>query len=401
MARDDEMTDHSSHTGAQAQTLVTHVGRDAKLSQGLVSIPPYRGSTVLFDTVEQMKGASGHRAYGRWGTPTNRALERALAELEGGANAMLTPSGLSAITIALLASVKPGDHILVSDSVYPPTRTFCDTVLKQMGVATTYYDPLVGAGIKDLLQPNTSVVYTESPGSGTFEVQDIPAICAAAHAAGARVLMDNTWGTALCFNALRHGVDLSIHSLTKYVVGHSDALLGAIVVRDREVYRQVRGFHGAMGITVGPDDAFLGLRGLRTLAVRLRQHQENALAVAQWLREQPLVREVLYPALPGAPGHELWKRDFEGASGLFGVILKDASDGAVAAMLDGMRWFGMGFSWGGFESLVIPVKPGGYRMSSPLRHGEACLRIHVGLEHPQDLIADLRDGLQRLQAYRD
>lgn len=393
------MSEDSTDSKVQFETRVTRVGRDEALSQGLVSIPPYRGSTVLFNTVADLQKASGHRAYGRWGTPTNRALEAALADLEDGANAMLTPSGLSAITIALLASVKPGDHILVTDSVYPPTRSFCETVLKALGVTTTYYPPLIGAGIQALLQPSTTVVFTESPGSGTFEVQDIPAICAAAHAAGARVLMDNTWSTALNFPALRHGVDLSIHSLTKYVVGHSDALLGVIVARDRDVYRQVRGFHGAMGITVSPDDAFLGLRGLRTLSVRLRQHQEGALTVTQWLRQHPLVREVLYPALPGAPGHDLWKRDFNGASGLFGLVLKPASDAAVAAMLDGMRHFGMGFSWGGFESLILHVKPASYRISTPVAEGDVCLRVHVGLEHPQDLIADLDAGLSRLATH--
>jgi len=390
------MSEGPELTRMHTQTRVTHVGRDAKLSNGLVSIPPYRGSTVLFDKVEQLKSSSGHRAYGRWGSPTSRALEAALAQLEGGANAMLTPSGLSAITTALLASVKPGDHVLMVDSVYPPVRSFCETVLKKMNVSTTYYPPLAGAGIAELMQPNTTVVYTESPGSGTFEVQDIPAICAAAHAGGARVLMDNTWGTALLFPALQHGVDLSIHSLTKYVVGHSDALLGVIVARTRELYLDVRAFHGALGLTVSPDDAFLGLRGLRTLAVRLRQHQDSALQVARWLREQPQVREVLYPALPGAPGHALWKRDFNGASGLFGVVLHPVSDAAVIAMLDDMQLFKMGFSWGGFESLAIPVKPGSYRLDVPLRAGEVCLRVHVGLEHPDDLIADLGAGLQRL-----
>ncbi len=395
------MSDISIASPMHPETSVTHVGRDARLSSGLVNIPPYRGSTVIFDSVEQLRNSSGHRAYGRWGTPTTRALEAALAELEGGANSMLTPSGLSAITTAMMASVKPGDHVLVVDSVYPPVRNFCEAVLKSQGVSTTYYPPLIGAGIAALIQPNTTVVYTESPGSGTFEVQDIPAICAAAHAAGARVLMDNTWGTALNFQALRHGVDLSIHSLTKYVVGHSDALMGVIVARTRDLYQQVRAFHGALGLTVSPDDAFLGLRGLRTLAVRLRQHQEGAMQVARWLSEQPSVREVLYPALPGARGHELWKRDFQGASGLFGLVLKPASEAAVTAMLDGMVLFKMGFSWGGFESLIVPVKPGGHRASSPVAPGDVCLRMHVGLEHPQDLIADLAAGLERLSACRD
>ncbi|OLL27608.1 cystathionine beta-lyase [Burkholderia sp. SRS-W-2-2016] len=386
---------------ARIETRVTQVGRNEGLSQGLVNVPPYRGSTVLFDSVADLEKASGHRAYGRWGTPTNRALEAALAALEEGSNSMLTPSGLSAISIALLASVKPGDHILVADSVYSPTRNFCNTVLKALGVTTTYYPPLIGAGIKELLRPNTSVVFTESPGSLTFEVQDIPAICQVAHAAGARVLMDNTWGTALHFPALRHGVDLSIHSLTKYVVGHSDALLGVIVAREAEVYRQVRTFHGQMGITVSPDDAYLAMRGLRTLAVRLRQHQEGALQVARWLQQHPLVRQVLYPALPGAPGHELWKRDFTGACGLFGVVLEPASDPAVAAMLDGMQHFGMGFSWGGFESLVLHMKPDAYRTENPEPLQGTLLRLHVGLENPNDLIADLDAGLQRLQAHRD
>lgn len=395
------MIEKSAPPQAHIETRVAQVGRDASLSQGMVNIPPYRGSTVLFKTVAELEKASGHRAYGRWGTPTNRALEAALADLEGGANAMLTPSGLSAITTALMASVKPGDHILVTDSVYPPTRAFCATILKSFGVSTTFYPPLIGAGIKDLIQPNTTVVFTESPGSGTFEVQDIPAICTAAHAAGARVLMDNTWATALYFPALQHGVDLSIHSLTKYVVGHSDALLGVIVARDRDIYRQVRGFHGGLGLTVSSDDAYLGLRGLRTLPARLRQHQEGALQVAQWLQQHPLVREVLYPALPGAQGHALWKRDFNGASGLFGVVLKPASSAAIAAMLDGMQHFGMGFSWGGFESLILHVKPGAYRISSPVAQGDVCLRLHVGLEHPQDLILDLEAGLNRLQTCTD
>lgn len=395
------MTEKLAASRPQVETRVAQVGRDVSLSQGMVNIPPYRGSTLLFKTMAELEKASGHRAYGRWGTPTNRALEAALADLEDGANAMLTPSGLSAITTALLACVKPGDHILVTDSVYPPTRAFCSTILKAFGVTTTFYPPLIGAGIKDLFQENTTVVFTESPGSGTFEVQDIPAICAAAHAIGARVLMDNTWATALYFPALKHGVDLSIHSLTKYVVGHSDALLGVIVARERDLYRHVRAFHGALGITVSSDDAYLGLRGLRTLPARLRQHQEAALEVARWLKQHPLVRDVLYPALPGAPGHELWKRDFNGASGLFGVVLKPASNTAVATMLDGMQHFGMGFSWGGFESLILHVKPAAYRISSPVMDGDVCLRLHVGLEHPQDLISDLEAGLRRLQTCID
>ena len=391
------MSHNSTPAEMQSDTRVTHLGRDVGLSHGLVNIPPYRGSTVLFDTLAELKAASGHRAYGRWGTPTNRALEAALAQLEGGANAMLTPSGLSAITVALLASVKPGDHVLMVESSYPPTCSFCENVLKAMDVTTTYYPPEIGGDIATLIQPNTSVVFTESPGSGTFEVQDIPAICAAAHAAGARVLMDNTWGTSVHFAAPSHGVDLSIHSLTKYVVGHSDALLGVIIARDRDTYLKVRGFHGALGITVSPDDAFLALRGLRTLSVRLRQHQEGALQVAQWLRARPEVREVLYPALPGARGHELWKRDFTGACGLFGLVLKPVSEVALTAMLDGMRLFKMGFSWGGFESLILPVKVADYRRVHPIAAGDACVRIHVGLENPQDLIADLEAGLQRMR----
>lgn len=387
---------------AGIDTRTMHAGRDTKLSNGLVNIPPYRGSTILFDKVDDLESATSHRAYGRWGTPTARALERALAELAGGANAMLTPSGLSAITIALLASTKPGDHILVSDSVYPPTRKFCDAVLASIGISTSYYPPTIGAGIKELLQPNTTAVYTESPGSGTFEVQDIPAICAVAHDAGARVLMDNTWATPLLFKALEHGVDLSIHSLTKYVVGHSDAVLGAIVAKDRDIYRQVRGFHGVMGMTVSPDDAFLGLRGLRTMPTRLRQHQVGAMAVARWFKQHPLVRQVLYPPLPEAPGHDLWRRDFTGGSGLLGVILKQGiADSSVKAMLDDMRWFRLGYSWGGFESLILHFRNRSERIASPLNDDEVCLRIHVGLESPDDLIADLDAGLGRLQQHQN
>jgi len=332
--------------------------------------------------------------YGRMGTPTQKALEEAVALVEGGDHAIAVSSGLASITIALSAFVQQGDHVLVTDSAYAPTRNFCNNVLAKYGVETTYYDPLIGGGIADLIQDNTKVVFTEAPGSQTFEVQDIPAIAEAAHARGAVVINDNTWGTPLYFKSFARGIDVSVHAATKYIVGHSDAMLG-VIVTTKAHYKTILDNFRFWGQHAAPDDCYLGLRGLRTMGVRLKQHQENATTVANWLKSRPEVSRVLYPALPDDPGHELWKRDFEGACGLFGVVLKDHfEDEQLARMLDRLELFAMGASWGGYESLILPAAP--LRTATTWDAEGSLLRLHVGLEHPDDLIADLEAGFARL-----
>jgi cysteine-S-conjugate beta-lyase len=334
----------SKRTGKQkAETRLAHAGREPSRFHGFVNTPIYRGSTVLFPTLASLESNAQDFTYGRLGTPTVKALEEAIAELEGGARTLLAPSGLSAIATALLAFVVAGDEVLVSDSVYRPTRRFCDHVLKRLGVKTTFYDPLIGAGIKKLLGDKTKVVFAESPGSQTFEVQDIPAIAKAAHEAGAVLIMDNTWATPLYFAPFRHGVDVSIQAATKYIVGHADAMLGAITASEKTA-RAVEKTYEDLGLCPGPEDAYLGLRGLRTLGVRLARHQQSALELARWLKARPEVDRVLHPGLPSDPGHALWARDFTGASGLFAFILKPTSHAALAAMLDGLSLFGMGYS---------------------------------------------------------
>jgi cystathionine beta-lyase len=327
-----------------------------------------------------------------------KALEEAIAELEGGVRTLLTPSGLSAIATALLAFVSAGDEVLVSDSVYRPTRRFCDHVLKRLGVKTTYYDPLLGAGIKELLGDKTKVVFAESPGSQTFEVQDVPAIAKAAHEAGALLILDNTWATPLYFKPFTHGVDVSIQAATKYIVGHADAMLGAITASEKTA-RAVEKVHEDLGLCPGPEDVYLGLRGLRTLGVRLAHHQQSALELARWLQARPEVERVLHPGLPSDPGHALWKRDFTGASGLFAIILKPTSHAALARMLDGLTLFGMGYSWGGFESLILPFDPRDYRTATTWQAEGPAIRLHVGLEDIEDLKADLEAGFARLAAH--
>src|SRR6476619_142060 len=376
-------------------TRLAHAGREPKRFHGFVNTPIYRGSTILFPTAAALDANDQEFTYGRLGTPTVRSLEEAIAELEGGHATRLTPSGLSAIATTFLALLSAGDHALVSDAVYRPTRRFCDQVLARLGVEITYYDPLVARHIKDLIKPNSKVVFTESPGSQTFEVQDIPAIAAAAHEAGAVVVLDNTWATPLFFKSFAHGADVSIQAATKYIVGHADAMLGTITA-SKAVWPVIARTHEELGLCVGPEDVYLALRGLRSLGVRLARHQTSAIALAEWLKSRPEVARVIHPALPTDPGHAIWKRDFTGSSGLFAIVLKPAPKKAVAAMLDGLDLFGMGYSWGGFESLMIPFDPSSYRTATEWQAEGPALRLHVGLEDLDDLKADLDAGFVRL-----
>jgi cystathionine beta-lyase len=380
-------------------TLVTVAGRDPERQHGVVNPPVYHASTILFPSVAALEAAKPRQGtyYGRYGTPTTAALEEAVAELEGGDKAIVVGSGKTAINAMLLALLRAGDHLLVVDTVYGPTRAFCTGTLARFGIETTFYDPLIGTGIAELIRPETRLVFTESPGSLTFEMQDIPAIAEAAHASGCLVAMDNTWASPLFCKPFRLGVDISVQAATKYIGGHSDLMMG-VVTCTAAVYDRV--WRGMLEIATvsAPDDCYLALRGLRTLAARLERHQRSALVVAEWLAARPEVARVLYPALPSDPGHALWKRDFIGASGLFGFILEPCSKQAVAAMLDGMELFGMGYSWGGYESLLIPTRPDTHRTATPWREKGPALRIHVGLEEPADLIADLEAGFARLCA---
>ena len=338
--------------------------------------------------------------YGRRGTPTQWSLAEALTQLEPGAAAtLLFPSGVAAVATALLAVLEPGDELLLVDSAYDPTRAFAEGMLRRMGVTTRYYDPLIGAGIAGLIGPATRAVFMESPGSLTFEVQDVPAIAAAARAAGAVSILDNTWATPLLFPAMAHGIDLSILACTKYVVGHSDVMLGAVSATAPLLPRLTNAAR-QLGQTASPDDAWLAARGLRTMGVRLRQHGEAALRIAQWLGEQPGVAAVLHPALPGCPGHDLFRRDFAGASGLFSFVLDGGDEAARAALIDGLRHFGIGYSWGGYESLALPVDPVLLRTAVPWRAAGPLVRLHIGLEDPDDLIADLDAGLARFRVAR-
>jgi cystathionine beta-lyase len=385
--------------GRKPATLAGHLGRDPRRFLGAVNTPVFRASTILFDTVADLeraaRGAYDGLSYGLHGLPTVTDLQAAVAAIEGGHAALAVPSGLTATTLPLLALLEAGDHVLVTDAVYGPTRRFCSHHLPRYGIEVGYYDPLAGVAIERQFRPNTKLVFAESPGSLTFEVQDIPAIAAVAHARGARVVLDNTWATPFGFASFAHGVDVSVHAATKYIGGHSDVLLGVIVANEA-TFAPLHRYWTDVGVTASADDCFLGLRGLRTLPLRLARHQASALEIARWLAARPEVREVLYPALPGARGHELWRRDFTGASGLFGVVLQPVAAERIAAMLDGMTLFRMGWSWGGFESLVIPTYPERARTATRWAGGGPCLRFHVGLEDPADLVADLDAGFARL-----
>lgn len=373
---------------------------DPRLGGGVVNPPVWRASTILYDSIADLK-ARGHGThdklyYGRRGTPTVWALADALTDLEPGAEGtLLYPSGVAAISAGLLALLSPGDHLLMVDSAYEPTRSFCNGMLARMGVSTTYYDPLVGADIADLITPQTRLIFLESPGSLTFEVQDIPAIVAVARERGVLTMLDNTWATPLLFPALAMGVDVTAMSLTKYVGGHSDAMMGALTA-PKAIWPRLRSAAYQLGLSVSPDDCALMLRGLRTLEVRLARHGESALAVARWLAARPEVGRVLHPALPGDPGHALWSRDFHGASGLFGFTLKGADDAGRARFIEALSLFGIGFSWGGYESLVVPSNPAEIRTATTWSDPDPLVRLSIGLEDVADLTADLDRGFAAL-----
>jgi cystathionine beta-lyase len=398
------MPDHSGH-GRPPQspdTALSQTGRPSRSVRGFINPAVHRGSTVLYPTMADRRVGFGQLldqklTYGLEGGPTHYPLEDMVAEIEGGTRCQLVGSGLAAVTTALLAYLKAGDHLLAPDSCYGPTRDFCDDFLPRMNVETTYYDPCIdAAGLDALFQANTRALFVESPGSHTFDVQDVPALAACAHARGAKVLADNTWGVR-SFQPFAHGVDVSIQALTKYVAGHSDVMLGGVVTNTTADHTLVRETALVLGHFASPDDCWLALRGARTIAVRMRRQMESALIVAAWLRERPEIAQVRYPALEGAPGHAIWKRDFTGAASLFGVVLQPGvEEQAVDAVVESLRLFAIGASWGGYESLALPsaitrVAPGG-------RPAGRMIRLHVGLEDPADLIADLDQGLRALHA---
>lgn len=386
----------------QKQTKLVNAGRSKKWTNGVVNPPVQRASTVVFDSVADKNKALINRGnktlfYGRRGTHTHFAFQEAMTEIEGGAGCALYPCGTAAISNAILSFVEAGDHILMVDTCYEPTRDFCDKILKKMGVETNYYDPLIGEGIKQLIQDNTKVLFLESPGSITMEVQDVPTMAEIAHQHDIIVMLDNTWGAGVNFSPFDFGVDISIQAATKYIVGHSDVMLGTAVASEK-YWEQLREQSYLMGQCVSPDDAYLGLRGLRTLDVRLRQHNENALAIANWLAKRSEVDHVRHPALETCPGHEFYQRDFTGGNGLFSFVLKTSNKEATTALLDGMQHFSMGYSWGGFESLILANEPRSFNslrtVANPQFEG-TLVRVHIGLENVDDLIADLKAGFER------
>jgi cystathionine beta-lyase len=383
----------------QAETRLVTAGRDTRAQKGFVNPPVVHGSTVLYPTAEDLHARRGEFQYGRYGTPTTRALQETLMALEGPqcAGVGIAPSGLAAITTALLAVLKAGDHVLVCDNVYRPSRNFCNGLLARYGVETTYFDPLIGGAIEKLFKANTRAVLVEAPGSQSFEMTDIPAIAGAAHARGALVIDDNTWATPLFHRSLDQGVDVSIQAATKYIGGHSDIMFGTISA-NTNAWPMISATIAMLGVCAGPDDVFLALRGMRTLAVRLNQHFRSGVEMARWLVSRPEVIKVLHPALESDPGHAIWKRDFTGASGLFSIVLKPAPQKAVDALLDTVKLFGMGFSWGGFESLIIPFDCDSYRTATKWAPGGPTLRLHIGLENIEDLKADLERGFAAFNA---
>ena len=387
---------HESKARLRSRSRFVHLGRDSEASYGFINLPAFRGSTVLFPDAATLKSNDQRFTYGTHGTPTTEALCEAWTALAGAAGTVLVPTGMAAIALALLTALKAGDHLLMTDSAYQPARIFCNGMLKRMGVETTYYDPRLGAGIASLFRPDTKAVFVESPGSQSLEVQDIPAIAEVAHARGACVVADNTWATPLFFPPHANGVDLAVEAGTKYLSGHSDLLLG-LVTANADWLKRLNRAARELAIPPGPEDVYLALRGLRTLELRLREAERQGLALAEWLRARPEALKVIHPALPDHPDHALWKRDFAGSSGLFSVVLKPVSAEAVAALLDGLELFGLGYSWGGYESLVIPFDCSRYRTATRWAPGGPALRFSVGLEDIDDLKDDLARGFERMK----
>ena len=383
---------------ARRNTKLTHSGSHPSNHSGIVNPPIYRASTVDYGTVAKMHllrdNPNDNFVYGRISTPTSKAFEEAVASLEGAERTIAVGSGLAAISAAMLAFVKSGDHILVCDNAYSPTRNLSEKFLKRFGVETTFYDPLIGSSISKLFKENTRVIYAESPGSHTFEIQDIPAIVGAAHEANIKVVMDNTWGCGYFFKPLEHGVDISLQAATKYLVGHSDTMIGTISMSGENIAPVINSVQ-ILGYNISPDDAYLALRGLRTLNVRLKRHETNALKVAKWLSKRPEIERILHPALSSCPGHDIWRRDFNGSNGLFGVVFKSLSKRAMHAFIDGLELFSLGGSWGGYESLVLPTNI--TRTATKWKNNDQCIRFHIGLENPDDLIRDIERSLKSVK----
>ncbi|MBK6897148.1 MAG: cystathionine beta-lyase [Alphaproteobacteria bacterium] len=394
------MSKKKSKTGHEAlggNTKLVHMGRNPDAYFGLANLPVGRVSTIMYPSLEAYENPSHKFRYGRVGNPASEAFETAIAELEEGCNAITASSGLGAITTAILAFVKSGDHLLMCDGIYPPTRQFCDDTLRRMGVEVEYYDPLIGKGIEKRIRKNTTLIYMESPCSATFEVQDVPAIAAAAKKHGVMTMIDNSWSGGLLFKPIRHGVNVSVQSATKYIGGHSDLTMGVAVADTEKTYKTLKRGAVNIGAFASPDDLWLALRGLRTMAVRMKQNAQNAMVVAQWLEKQPEIKRVFYPPLKNDPSHKLWKRDFSGANGLLAILLKEAPKKAASDFVNGLELFPIGSSWGGYESLLQPQYLEKYRSAVPWTEKGACLRLQIGLEDPEDLIVDLEKGLERFR----
>lgn len=379
------------------ETQLTRLGRTPDDQCGFVNTPVYRGSTVVFNTMEDMEKGRAKFTYGTDGTPTIASLEDAWTALTGAAGTVMAPSGLGAISLALLSVLNAGDHLLMTDSVYHPTRIFCQGFLARFGVETSYYDPMLGAAIESSIRPNTTVIFLEAPGSQSFEVQDVPAITAVAKGRGITTILDNTWATPLFFKAHAHGCDISVEAATKYLGGHSDLLMGMISA-NAATWPKLRKAYDHLAMLPGAEDCFLALRGLRTMHIRLKEAEKRGLEMAHWLKQRPEVQTVLHPAFPECPGHALWERDFTGSSGLFSIVLApEFTKKGLAAMLDHMHIFSMGYSWGGFESLITPFDCSTYRTATQWSPGGLCLRLQSGLEDVEDLKTDLDEAFARLR----
>ena len=391
------MTAHPDNTKLRVSTRLTQLGRNPAEQYGFVNAPVYRGSTIIYQTLDDVEQRRARFSYGTAGSPTIANLEDAWTTLAGAGGSVMAPSGIGVICLSLYAMTKAGDHLLMPDCVYRPTRNFCSQILAKFGVTTTYYDPMVGAGIEKLLQKNTSAIFLEAPGSQSFEVPDVPAIAAVASKHGIKTIMDNTWATPVFFRAHEHGIDLSLEAGTKYLGGHSDLLLG-IVSANEESWPALRSTYERMGMLPGAEDCFLALRGMRTMHLRLKEAERRALEIARWLKERPDVSKVLHPALPDCPGHENWRRDFRGSSGLFSIVLRGQfTRKGLASMLEGLTVFSMGFSWGGYESLIAPFDCAEYRTVTQWKPGGLTLRLQIGLEDVEDLKNDLDAGFRRLK----